>query len=541
MPTERNTTSIKSTLVFAVILIASSGLILAFTIFTYLQIDYQKKKIIEESIIFADIAAYNAATSLLYDDKISEKKRLQAFEVTPFIENVHLYRKDEYTGEMEFFTSYNQEGFTPVPAKFSQIEALQKPNFTGSHIELTRKIELKGELLGYIYIRGSLSRMQEFRNSSIITAISVSIATIIVSLLLAMRIQKRITQPIRLLSETAQKISKSKDYSARAPKLNIKELDILGRHFNTMLSRIQQHIEKQKNAEEQAKQLAHNLEEKVNMRTLALKDANQELLSTLEKLHQYQGQLVENEKMASLGDMVAGVAHEVNTPIGLGVTASTLLHDRLNGIRELFDEKKLTASQLEKFLNDGDENLSIIYRNLNRAAELISSFKQVAVDQSTDSNRKFNVNQLLSEVIISLQPKLKHHQHEIKVECSESLELESKPGPINQILINLIMNSVIHGFENIEKGEINISMNTDESGLCHLTYTDNGKGVSDSLRRKIFDPFVTTKRGSGGSGLGMHLVYNLVSQALGGTIQIESSEGNGVQFNIEFPVEIVSK
>ena len=244
---------------------------------------------------------------------------------------------------------------------------------------------------------------------------------------------------------------------------------------------------------------------------------------------------MESEKMASLGDMVAGVAHEVNTPIGLGVTASTLLADRLEEIKHAFENKTLKSSQLKKFLNEGSENVAIIYRNLNRAADLISSFKKVAVDQSSEEVRTFNVKELLTEVLLTLRPQLSPLPYVIDIDCPNDLSIASKPGPINQILINLIMNSIIHGFEGKDKGRILITVMPLSSQL-NILYTDDGIGVDKSIRNKVFEPFTTTKRGEGGSGLGMHLVYNLVTQALGGTIILNSESGQGVNIEINFPI-----
>jgi signal transduction histidine kinase len=279
------------------------------------------------------------------------------------------------------------------------------------------------------------------------------------------------------------------------------------------------------------------LENRLSARTDALKESNQELLSTLEKLHQFQGQLVETEKMASLGDMVAGIAHEVNTPIGLGVTASSLLADRLNEIKQAFDSKTLKSSQLKKFLTNSDENIAIIFRNLERAAKLISSFKKVAVDQSSAENRTFNVLGLLDEVLLTLSAKLESANVSIEINCPKNLLVNSKPGPINQILINLILNSIYHAFDGLKHGNIviNVMILSDQ---LHINYSDDGIGIDDSVKDKIFDPFTTTKRGSGGSGLGMHLVYNLVTQALDGHIILEDDLDHGVSFDITFPVEL---
>jgi signal transduction histidine kinase len=238
--------------------------------------------------------------------------------------------------------------------------------------------------------------------------------------------------------------------------------------------------------------------------------------------------------MASLGDMVAGVAHEVNTPVGLGVTSSSLLYDRLVEIKKAFENKTLKSSQLKRFLDEGEENINIIMRNLKRAADLITSFKQVAVDQSSSEERTFNLKTLLNEVIQTLAPELRNTTYQITIECPDDLVISTKPGPLNQILVNLIMNSVIHGFDKREKGNILIQINT-LANQIHLHYQDDGVGISPEIKSKIFEPFITTKRGSGGSGLGMHLVYNLVTQALNGSISFDRELTQGVVFDIYFP------
>jgi C4-dicarboxylate-specific signal transduction histidine kinase len=189
-----------------------------------------------------------------------------------------------------------------------------------------------------------------------------------------------IIAPINGLVKLVQRVFRQRDYSIRAKLDSIKELDILIEAFNSMLQRTQEHMEPQTKVEAEQVKLNSSLEDKVRQRTMILKEANNELIQTLEKLHQFQRQVVQNEKKASLGDMFASVAHEVNTPIGLDVTASTMMLDRLSDMRKAFEDKTLKASSLTKFISEGVENLNIIYRNLNCATELISSFKQSAVD-----------------------------------------------------------------------------------------------------------------------------------------------------------------
>jgi signal transduction histidine kinase len=536
MPSFTNkSNSVKQALIGAVMAISAISLIASVAASTVLDIRRQKAELVSQLATYSDIISFSSVASLTFDDPETEAEQLKSFKAASIIENIHIYRIDQQTSEPGFFSSYNKFGIPPILVRFNQIEALQIATFSDNNVEVIRPIKEEEVILGYVYLRASLGPLQDDIREKLLINSVIGLSILLLAFLLALRMQRKITNPIESFLKTVHQVSKNKDYSVQVDTINITELDILARAFNKMLDRIQQHISKQAIAEQEVRQLNLNLEQKVNDRTLAVKESNQELLNTLEKMHQYQNQLVETEKMASLGQMVAGIAHEVNTPIGLGVTASTLMQDRLAVINDSFLAKKLTSKQLAKFLNESAENLGIIYRNLNRAAELISSFKQVAVDQSSEESRIFNFEQLISEILMSLKPNLKKEQHEVVVDCDSSIKIRSMPGPINQILINLVMNSLIHAFDGIEKGTMTIavSVTNDE---CKLIYKDNGIGVSQDIKKRIFDPFVTTRRGEGGSGLGMHLVYNLVTQALNGSITIFSEKGNGIEFNIVFPV-----
>jgi len=506
---------------------------IAFIAMTF--IDNARQNIELETLYSAETIASQSIAYLEANDHDGLHDLLLEIKNIPYISYIHIYRLQSNNQDIEFFTSYNRdENYPAIPDKISEIDRLTTTNYTENFLELIIPIKQQ-KVYGYLYIQSSTEQVQEIIQKTVIIAAIVFTVSLCFTLLVIIRIHRMITVPIKSLISTVQDISQHKNYTLRCQDMPYKELDILSRNLNIMLSRTSKHITKQDNAEQQILKLNHELEDKVSQRTEALKESNQELLSTLEKLHQFQGQLVESEKMASLGDMVAGVAHEVNTPIGLGVTASTLLSDRLNAIKEAFENKTLKSSQLKKFLNEGQENVAIVYRNLNRAADLISSFKRVAVDQSSEQDRTFNVKELINEVFLTLAPQIKQKPFELDLNCPSDLVIISKPGPINQILINLIVNSILHGFEGKEDGVISITV-MNLSGQLHINYRDNGVGVSQSIKGKIFDPFITTKRGAGGSGLGLHLVYNLVTQALGGSIQFESEINKGVSFDIHFPV-----
>jgi signal transduction histidine kinase len=518
--------------------IVSFSLILSSSVNLYSQVSTYQQSLRENIIILADILGRGALEPMMQNDGLVQEQNLNVLAASELIENVHIYKLVDLNIPI-FFASYNKKGIAPVRAQFDQLHTLLKPKIMGGVVEIIHPIKHNTKVLGYVYLRASAEALETRIFQSIMTTICMLLLCLIICFVLTLKLQSAITTPINGLVKLVQRISRQRDYSSRAKLHGIKELDILGKAFNNMLQRTQEHMERQTQAEAEQVKLNSSLEGKVQQRTMALKEANNELIQTLEKLHQFQRQMVQNEKMASLGDMVAGVAHEVNTPIGLGVTASTMMLDRLSDMRKAFENKTLKASALTKFITEGEENLNIIYRNLNRAAELISSFKQVAVDQSSESNRVFYFSQLMDEILISMRPKLKKVNHQINVNCTDSLVIESKAGPINQIIINLIINSIIHGFEDMEKGQIDISIQTvDNNNIC-IEFKDNGKGIPEHLRKRIFDPFVTTKRGQGGSGLGMHLVYNLVTQALNGSISVVSEKGLGVQFRILFPAKMV--
>lgn len=294
-------------------------------------------------------------------------------------------------------------------------------------------------------------------------------------------------------------------------------------------------IAERKQAEEALLRLNEELEQRVEARTTELKEANKALQESLENLKRTQDQLVQSEKMAALGSLVAGIAHEINTPVGVGITADSHLEHKTQEIKQLYYEGKMKRTDFENYLELASESTVMILRNLQRAAELIHSFKQVAVDQTTEEKRLFKLKEYIDEILISLHPKVKKTRHTIIVRCPENLELDGYPGAFSQIITNLVMNSLVHGFEDIEKGEIVFNVSQEHEMLV-FQYSDNGKGIPEDKVKNIFEPFYTTKRGQGGSGLGLHIVYNLVTRRLNGRIECQSQPGKGVTFVIQIPV-----
>jgi len=265
-----------------------------------------------------------------------------------------------------------------------------------------------------------------------------------------------------------------------------------------------------------------------------LEEQNAALNTALTQLQQAQGELVRQEKLASLGGLVAGVAHEINTPLGICVTATSHLVEELRLTREELANGEMTEDSLGNFFDIVDQSLRIMTTNTQRAAALVRSFKQVAVDQSSGDIRSFNLRNYLNEVLLSLQPKLKGRPVQVEVDCTHDLVLDSYPGAVSQIVTNMVVNSLVHGFEREQAGKIAIRAALDGDTVT-LTYADDGAGMDRESLDKLFDPFFTTKRGSGGSGLGAHILFNLVTGALGGTVHVESAPGQGLRYELRFP------
>ncbi len=296
-----------------------------------------------------------------------------------------------------------------------------------------------------------------------------------------------------------------------------------------------QDITLRKQAEIEVLRLNESLEIRVEERTADLAASNDELRTAMDQLRETQGQLVESEKMASLGGLVAGVAHEINTPIGISVTAATHLSEVTNNFKTTFTEGLMKRRDLESYLATAEQSAGIIFANLHRASELIKSFKQVAVDQSSDDRRTFNARDYIDEIVLSLGPRLKKTAHRLTVTCDPELVLDSYPGAYSQILTNLIMNSLIHAYDEDSAGLISIDLQADKDGVM-LRYADDGKGMDAEQAAKVFEPFFTTKRGAGGSGLGMHILYNLVTRKLNGAVFCKSAPGQGTTFTIAAPL-----
>lgn len=255
-----------------------------------------------------------------------------------------------------------------------------------------------------------------------------------------------------------------------------------------------------------------------------------ELQESLEKLKHTQDQLIESEKMASLGSLVSGVAHELNTPLGVGLTGISQMKHELKKLISNYEQNTLTENALNDYFETTQKLTDTINDRLSNAATLVKSFKSISVDQHFEDQREFNLHEYTKNIAISLHNQLKTKQVKLNIDIADNIVLDSYPGVFSQVFSNLILNSMAHAFEDNNNNEIRLSVHVGDDLV--IRYEDNGKGVSEENEKKIFDPFFTTKRGQGGSGLGLHIIYNLVTQRLLGSLETFKVSPHGLGFKI---------
>src|SRR3712207_3130778 len=248
-----------------------------------------------------------------------------------------------------------------------------------------------------------------------------------------------------------------------------------------------------------------------------------------------QTSLIEAENLAALGSLVAGVAHEVNNPVGISLTVASSLARRCEEFAAEIAAGPMRRSRLAEFVDKNRDAANQLVVNLHRAGELIQSFKQVAVDRSHAERRQFDLKESTEQIIASLRPGLKRAQIRLVLDVPGGIVMNSYPGPFGQVLTNLFLNSVNHAFPDDRAGTISIVARTSGADQVHMIFRDDGIGMADEVQRQAFDPFFTTRRGEGGTGLGLHIVYNLITRKLGGRIVLSSRPGEGTTFRINLP------
>ena len=423
------------------------------------------------------VLAQNSRAAITFNDARVAESLLSALAQRPFLRSACLFSYEQ--NNLRLFASF--------PPKTDP----QRPDCApdaplGNAFRISTPVMLDQELLGRLDIVQGREGLWHKLRGAMLTLVGILLLSLLIAGGLARWLQALIAGPVLALSHTAQAVAQSQDYKLRAPPSVPDEVGRLIDAFNDMLERIE-------NTQEQ---------------------------------------LIQTEKLASLGGLVAGVAHEINTPVGVGVTAASTLHNATQLRKQNFERNELTATDLNDYFALAQQSSSIILNNLKRAADLIQSFKQVAVDQTSLEKREIPIKEYVEEVLLSLRPKLKKTAISVELQCPDDLRLTSFPGALAQVLTNLLMNALTHAYPDGGQGTIGINIAALDHG-ARIIFSDDGCGIAADALNKIFDPFYTTRRGEGGSGLGLHICHNLVTRQLKGSIHASSEPGQGTTFAIE--------
>ena len=521
-----NSFSIKTKIIFIIIASVVITLCVGFSIIIYNNVNSQKRDLLNNTIATVKVIAEYCVGPLEFSDKNGAEEILKKTLSIPNVVSAAIF--DETQKIFAEINTGNQQIF--LPADFKK----QSFKFEHPYLQIYQPIYYNSKYLGILYFKISTSDLAKKNQNFIFLMFIYGIGLIIFSYIIAARLQSVVSRPVLKLAVVMRRIGETSNYSLRLDEERSDELGTLYKGFNAMIEQIQHRETALNEAKNELKNLNEKLEMKIEERTVKLKEANQELNQALDTLKKTQKHLILSEKMAALGNLVAGIAHEINTPVGVGVTAASHLETKTTELSNKFKNNIMKKSDLEKYLNVAEETNHIILSNLSRAAELIQSFKKIAVGQSSEEKRVFKLKEYIDSMILSLRPKLKHTKHSVIVNCDESIEIDSYPGAFSQIITNFIMNSLMHGFDGIDNGTIKFDVEMYHDHLI-FRYSDNGKGISHEYMNKIFNLFFTIKQGQGGSGLGLYILYNIIIQTLRGDITCESVEGEGVNFIIIIP------
>lgn len=478
-------------------------------------------RVLQKSNLLADAAA----VGVIFDQPESVDMLLSSLSVDGGVESAVVFKKYGL-GDYRHFAHYSKAN----PDNDGDLTYDRGPvkQWQDGYFILRLPILVDNEEVGRIIFKEDDNYLSSFISNTVKYMLPVILVSMMLVWLVSRSVQNRLAAPLSQLTQAVHDVAYTKNYTKRVEIVSEDEFGELGNAFNLMLAKLGEHERFRIEKETEIIQLNAELEDKVYERT-------KELRSSLDDLKLTQQQLVEQEKMASLGELVAGVAHEINTPIGVGITAVSHMDENVARLNEMFVSGKLTKKEFTDMLGAIKESSDIVGSNLRRAADLVKAFKSVAVDQSSAEKRLIELESYIRDIIMSLRPKLKRSPHEITLKIDGPIELYCDPGAISQIITNLLMNSLHHAFLPNVIGQIVIAAQIKGETL-HLTYSDDGQGIDEEILERLFDPFVTTKRGQGGSGLGTHIIYNLVTQGLGGRIQCASELGKGCRFEITLPM-----
>lgn len=390
------------------------------------------------------------------------------------------------------------------------------------------------ELVGYVRIIQGKAALSLLVRRLIVINFGVGLVLSGMLLWFLRGLARRLTQPLGALSEVMEQAGAG-SLGLRAKLEGPSDIASMAQAFNGMMAGLDQRdLDLQAKNSELASHAA-TMELRVAERTRSLSDANADLRQALEVLSEAEKQLVAAEKLASLGRLVAGVAHELNTPLGNALMSASTLESEHRLMSETVVSGQIRKSDFLRMLANCTEGSSLVMRNVTRAAEIVRGFKQLAVDQSSEMRREFLADEVIKESMALMQAVLRDKPVRVELDLQTGLRMDSYPGPLGQVINNIVQNALLHGLANVERGELRLQCHELGEHQIQIVCSDNGAGMTPEVRERIFEAFFTTRFGQGGSGLGMQIVHSLVSGVLGGRIHVESEAGKGARVLIELP------
>lgn len=415
---------------------------------------------------------------------------------------------------------------------FERIAQHKTPN--ADIVQAEREVRVGSEVVGGLSLTISKASLAASGNSARVDfLLRTGLSTVVTLLLIVFTLQWRMTAPINELVRQSENIAAGRLDEplqwARSDELGRlgQSLDKTRAALQSLIGELKVEIEVRRRAEATLELHNERLEANVAERTAELSNA-------LTELKQAQQELVNSEKLASLGRMVAGIAHELNTPIGNALTIGTALKEQLKTLQAAAESNQVRKSFLLEYAATSQDGFEIMERSLFRAAELIKNFKQVAADQISEQRRPFDLAQTLAEIISTLQPRFKNSGVKLQLLAPPGIAMDSYPGMLGQVVSNLVVNAQIHAFEGRSDGLVCVEA-SDGEGCVHIVVRDDGNGIPPEHRSKVFDPFFTTRMGRGGTGLGLNIVHNLVTKRLGGSVQLDEVQPHGARFTVTLP------
>ena len=523
--------SIRSRLI-AMMLLSSVVALLAASVTIFAVEGERAKQVLNDELsVIANLVGNHSTAALSFVDQATAQESLASLAGMPNIEAACLLDENK-----AIFVSYHRPD---APAwNCTEFIISEADEFGTAIISSTLVVAMpvvsKGSNIGTIILKSSFEPLQARTRALLFSLLFAAIAALILTIPIALRLQRPISKPLYQIRQSTEEIIETQDYSLRVPTSEIAEISKMATAFNTMLTTIEQQKAALLNT-------ANDLEIQVAARTAELSASKQTLEETLTTLQATQHDMIQQEKLASLGSLVAGVAHELNTPMGNAIVVCSSLESEIDGLNDDVNSGTLRKSVLIGRIEKLRLGTNIAMRNIQRAASLVTSFKQVAVDQTSERRRKFDLAEVVQEIIGTLLPMLKHKLAGINLDIDEGIELDSYPGPLGQIITNLVMNAQIHGYDGDPSGVVEIHGKAAGEHFVIIEIKDFGQGIAAENINRIFDPFFTTRLGHGGSGLGLNIVYNMVTSTLGGSIRVSSAQGEGTCFILKLPREAPHK